>query len=154
MPAPPRTTVDRLVPKGRHARPKRGPTLFQSSAYGALGQPSAPANRTTPGVPQTGLIASGSKPFMRSSLSRIGVSVSHLTPTLTVRLAETVQSSWTNAARYQLERSSASVSRTVTLLGKPSSRLAAPRPVPARFTKAVGCVVNANVPEIDGRLIS
>src|SRR5262245_20976586 len=141
-------------PKGRHANPNRGPTLFQSVRYGDEGQPSTPAKRTTPGVPDTGLIASRSKPFIRLSPSRIGVSVSHRTPAFNVRLADTVQSSCANAARYQLERSSASVSRTVTLLGKPSSRLARPRPVPARFGKAVGCVVNANVPEIDGRLIS
>src|SRR2546425_3960598 len=131
MPAPPRTTVDRLVPKGRHARPKRGPTLFQSSAYGALGQPSAPANRTTPGVPETGLIASGSNPFMRSLLSRIGVSVSHRTPKFSVRLDPIVQSSCANAARYQLDRSRASGSRTSKLAGNPTRRLARPRPGPA-----------------------
>src|SRR3990170_6545402 len=118
----------RVPPKGRHAKPNRGAKLFQSVLYGADGQPSTPANRTTPGVPETGLMASGSNPFIRLFASTMGVSVSHRTPKLSVRLEPTVQSSWTNAARYQLDRSSTSVSRMVTLLGKPRSRLARPYP--------------------------
>src|SRR5918995_201490 len=149
MPAPPRITVV-VPPNGRHANPNRGATLFQSVSYGADGQPSTPANRTTPDVPETGFMASGSKPFIRSFASTIGVSVSHRTPTLSVRFEPTVQSSCTNAARYQLDRSSTSVSRMVTLLGKPRSRLARPKPVLARPGSAVGCVVNAKLPEMEG----
>jgi hypothetical protein len=99
-------------------------------------------------------MASGSKPFIRLFASTMGVSVSHRTPKLRVRFEPTVQSSWRNDARYQLDRSSTSVSRMFTLLGKPSSRLAMPRPVPARPGSAVGCVVNAKVPEIEGRFTS
>src|SRR5687768_1965880 len=144
----------RVPPNGRQAKPNRGATLFQSVLYGLDGQPSTPANRTTPGVPDTGLMASGSKPFILSLPSTIGVSVSHRTPTLSVRFELTVQSSWANAARYQLDRSSTSVSRTVTLLGKPRSKLAIPRPVPARPGNAVGWVVKAKLPEIEGRFTS
>jgi hypothetical protein len=143
-----------VPPQGRQAKPNRGPKLFRSVLYGAEGQPSTPAKRTTPGVPEIGLIASASKPFIRLSASTIGVSVSHRTPKLRVRLERTVQSSWAKAARYQLDRSRISVSRMVTLLGNPSSRLAMPWPVFAPPGNAVGCVVKAKLPEIDGRFTS
>src|SRR5688500_12754110 len=116
----------RVPPNGRQAKPNRGATLFQSVLYGAVGQPSTPANLTTPGVPDTGLMATGSKPFIRLLASTMGVSVSQRSPKFSVRFGPTVQSSCTNAARYQLDRSSTSVSRMVTLLGNPSSRLARP----------------------------
>src|SRR5262245_160849 len=100
-PAPPRMTV-LCRPKGRQAKPNRGPKLFQSVAYGRDGHPSCPTNLTTPGVPETGLIAVGSKLFMRLSRSVIGVSVSQRIPRLIVKDWLIVQSSWKNPARYQL----------------------------------------------------
>src|SRR4029450_11939470 len=110
MPPPPRMTV-RARPNGRHANPNLGAMLFQSVSYGAVGHPSTPANRTTPGVRDTGLIATASNPFIRSFASTIGVSVSQRTPKLSVRLGPTVQSSCTNAARHQLHRSEPHVRR-------------------------------------------
>src|SRR5439155_19182298 len=91
MPYPPRTT-HRPLP-GFQANPKRGPKLFQSVSYGDLGHPSAHANRTIPGVPETGLIAWGSKLFMRQLSSVIGVSVSQRTLRFKVRCGLIFQSS-------------------------------------------------------------
>src|SRR5207247_338576 len=109
----------------------RGPKLFQSVSYGEVRQPPIPANFTTPGVPETGLIAVGSKPFIWLFESRIGVSVSHRMPRFKVSDLPIVQSSCAKAARYQLDRSSGRVSLVANAEGKPSSRLARPFPLAA-----------------------
>src|SRR5260370_36388606 len=88
-----------------------------------------PANFTTAGVRETGLIALGSNPFIWSFASIIGVSVSHRIPRFSVNDLLTDQSSWTKAARYQLERSRGGVSFEANADGKPTSRLARPLPL-------------------------
>src|SRR3954468_11161185 len=99
MLAPPRRTVA-WAPGIRYANPRRGPTLFQSVRKARSGVPFTPANVTTPGVPETGLIATGSNEFMRFPTTRRGNSTSQRTPALMVRRSVILQSSWTYRATY------------------------------------------------------
>src|SRR5262249_2310311 len=99
MPAPPRMTVSRPLPM-RYANPNRGPKLFRSVLNARVGVPFTPANVTTPGVPDTGLIANGSKEFILLPSTYLGNSVSQRNPALTVRRPENRQSSWIYNPRY------------------------------------------------------
>ena len=64
------------------------------------GAPTRPAQVTTPGVPEIGLIASGSKEFILLLSSLRGSSASQRRPALMVRWSVTRQSSCTKNARY------------------------------------------------------
>ena len=79
MPLPPRSTV-RPDADSWYANPTRGPRLFQSVANARSGVPFTPAKVTTPGVPETGLIASGSNEFILLSTSYRGSSASQRRP--------------------------------------------------------------------------
>src|SRR6476660_473892 len=61
------------------------------------------------GVPDTGLMAAVSNPFMRRFESTMGVSISHRRPRLIVKLLVALQSSFRNPEKYQLWRSSVGV---------------------------------------------
>src|ERR1043166_2629478 len=96
IPYPARHTV-RVSLNGRRARPTRGARLFLSvsnGAFGALGS----CNGTTMRFNLT------SYQEIRLYFSVIGVLISYRKPRFTVRRSDAFQSSWKNAAKFELNR--------------------------------------------------
>jgi len=85
---------------------------------------------TTPGVPDTGLIASGSKEFMVLSTVRRGNSASHLKPKFRVRSFVTLQSSCAKNDKYDARERILSDTRMLAAFTSPRRRLANALPVP------------------------
>src|SRR5262245_1064500 len=130
IPPPPRITVSRL-PGRRYAKPSRGPKLFQSVAKARTGVPLMPAKVTTPGVPDTGLIAAGSNEFILFPTTQRGNSTSQRRPALRVRRSVTRQSSCAYKARYEARDGILSETWMLAALTSPSRKLAAAFPVVA-----------------------
>ena len=79
---------------------RNGTMLFVSLRNARSGVPLTPAQVTTPGVPDTGLIANGSNEFILLPTTQRGNSASQRRPALIVNRSEMRQSSCTYKPRY------------------------------------------------------